>query len=324
MSFLSDITPVNIHEEKAKFFEDQSYNPQFKYNTDISQKKLQQYGLPKPHLVQLAQVILNKTYFGRNQQDLEMLEGPELSQQQVSDMITTFLEMHNLEDRYEQVWSSSFVARTTINTSTIKLRLPVSFRKEGLRGMLYHEIGTHALRRVNYEQQPWFQKKKQYGFGSYLTTEEGLASLHALLPRTYKSAYIPAIRYVGVHTAQTSSFVDLWKVLTKYIYDPDQRWRVAVRQKRGQEDTSLPGGYTKDQVYFEGMVHVWKWLNQHNFDCTQLYYGKMALEDVSAAQTLNPNFEPQLPSFFITDPAKYAKMIIDVGKENSFDQIEIE
>lgn len=324
MSFLSDITPVNIHEEKARFFEDQTYNPQFKYDVDISQKKLQQYGMPEPELVQLAKVILNKTFFGRNQHDLDMLEGPELTQHQVSEMITTFLEMHDLQDRLEQVWSSSFVARTTINTSTIKLRLPVSFRQESLRGMLYHEIGTHALRRVNYEQQPWFQKKKEFGFGSYLTTEEGLASLHALLPKSYTSAYIPAIRYIGVYTAQTGSFTDLWKVLTKYIQDPDQRWRVAVRQKRGQEDTSLPGGYTKDQVYFEGMIRVWKWLEKNDFDCTKLYYGKMALEDVPTAVSLNPDFELKLPSFFVTDPAKYAKKMNEIGVENSFDQIELE
>ncbi|MFZ1721491.1 MAG: tyrosine/phenylalanine carboxypeptidase domain-containing protein [Microgenomates group bacterium] len=320
MSFLSDLTPINFQEEKARFFEDQTYNPQFKYNVEIPEKKLSQYGMPKLELVHLAEEILKKAYFGRNQLDLEMLEGPELTQQQVSEVITAFLEMHDLQDRYQQVWSSSFVARTTISSDTIKLRLPVAFRKEGLRGMIYHEIGTHALRRINYEAQPWLNKKKEYGFGSYLTTEEGLASLHSLLPKSFKLAYIPALRYLGVYTAQTSSFVELWKVISKYIQDPDQRWRVAVRQKRGQKDTSQPGGYNKDQVYFEGMTLIWKWLHANNFDCTNLYYGKLAMEDVPTAITLNPDYIPILPSFYVTNPEQYAKKMIEIGQENGFDQ----
>lgn len=318
MSLLTRMTPQNLAEEKQKFFENPKYNPQFIYEETFTPEILEQHGLPQTQYVTIAQEILDRTYYHRNEHDLFMMEGRSLSQDEVTRKIHTFLKMHKLEQRYEIVWSSSFVSRATIDSSTLKLRLPVDFRKEGLLGMLYHEIGTHALRRINYEQQPWYKKKKKYGFSSYLRTEEGLASLHALLPHTSKSAFISAIRYLAVTQAQKVGFAELWKYLGKYIQDPERRWIVTFRQKRGLTDTSLPGGFTKDLVYFEGIVDVWNWLKKNSFDPTYLYYGKLAMSDVDNARQLNPHFKPALPSFFTIDPAAYASNMSTIGEANGF------
>lgn len=318
MSFLTDLIPINISEEREKVFADPRYNPQFRYSTAIDEKALRTNGTPKPELVAIARNILEKTFFGRNEDDLDRLQGPTLSQDAVHQKIQSYLEMHGLQDRYQLVWSSSFITRTTITKDAIKLRLPAQFRKINLQGMLYHEIGTHALRRVNYEQQPWFNRKQKYEFGPYLRTEEGLASLHSLLPHQYRSAYVAALRYLAVHIAQNGSFSDIWRELGKYFTDKDQLWRIAVRQKRGQEDTRFPGGYSKDLVYFEGMLLVWQWLHAHNFDCTDLYLGKLGLSDVEKAVSLNPDFEPLLPSFFTLNKDEYAEKIAEIGKLNEF------
>ncbi len=316
MSFLSNLIPTNLNEEKAKFFADQTYNPQFIYSEPIDQEKLVSPGMPKQKYLQLAQNTLKKAYFNTTETELFLIEGPTISQKEVEEKIKTFLQMHQLEKRFKVSWSSSYVSRATITSDLIKLRLPVDFRKEGLLGMLYHEIGTHALRRLNYEQQPWYKKKKRYGFGDYLKTEEGLATLHAMLPHTNKSAFVSAIRYVAVEKAQTSSFAETWDYLKQYIDDLERRWMVTLRQKRGLEDTSKPGGYTKDLVYFEGMVQTYKWLEKNNFDITRLYYGKIAAEDVSKAVAIDPHFKPALPSFFTTNPEKYAQEIKKIGEAN--------
>lgn len=261
MSWLDQVTPTNLLAEKEKFLADPTYNPQFTYSEPIDEESFYKYGKTKPKYVELANNILEKTYFGRNEADLLMMEGPRISQDEVTKRFQTFFEMHGIEHRFKIVWSSSFISRATINDDTLKLRTNATFHKEGLIGLMYHEIGTHALRTVNYENQPWFKKKKQFGLThNYLKTEEGLAALHALLPHTYKSAYTSAIRYIAVDYARTHSFVELWQFLGTYVQDPETRWMITLRQKRGMTDTSQPGGPTKDLVYFEGVVDVWLWL----------------------------------------------------------------
>jgi hypothetical protein len=318
MSFLTSIIPTNLNEEKEKFFADNSYNPQFEYKTEIDQKKLLEYKKPNQEYLDIAKRIVENAYFGRNKQDLTMMEGAVVTQKNVESTIHTFLQMHGIKKRFNIVWSSSFVARTSITADTIKLRLPANFRKEGLIGMLYHEVGTHALRRINYEQQPWFKKKKKYGFSGYLKTEEGLATLHSLIPRSFKSAYTSALSYAAVSVAQEKSFVETWKMLGKYIQDPERRWTMTFRQKRGLKDTSKPGGYSKDMVYFEGLVDVYNWLEENNFDLTDIYFGKLALSDVEKSKELNADFKPVLPSFFTLSPKKYAQEIKKIGEFNGF------
>jgi hypothetical protein len=316
MGFVSDIIPINYNEEKAKFFADNFYNPQFEYKIEIPKKKFLQHGGTSKKYEKLAENILEKTYFGRNDKDLEMMEGRKVSQAEAEKTIKTFLHMYGLHKRFQVRWSSSFVARTSITHNTIKLRLPCEFRKESLMGMLYHEVGTHAVRRINHEKQPWYGDSKKYGFTNYLKTEEGLAILHSLIPRSYKSAHNAAIRYLAVAKAQSSSFVEVWNSLGKYIQDPDKRWRVAYREKRGIEDTSQPGGYSKDLVYFEGMVDVYRWLLKNDFNIEKLYFGKIAMEEVDKVFSLNPNFKPELPLFFSLDRNKYMEEIKKIGEVN--------
>lgn len=315
---LSQLNPINLLEEKEKFFKDQSYNPQFIYQEPIAPDELIEHGIPDENLLELAKDIIKKALFGRNQRDLLLMEGPVVPHEEVTKKLQAFLALHNLEHRFKIVWSSSFISRATINVDTVKLRSSAEFRKEGLIGMLYHEIGTHALRRVNYEQQPWFKKRNAYGFGSYLKTEEGLAALHSILAHTYKSAVGTALRYVAVDFAQSHSFTELWKFLEKYTNDVETRWMITLREKRGMTDTSLPGGFSKDLVYFEGAYHVARWLHTHEYDCTQLYFGKLDIQDVEKAVQLNPNYQPLLPSFFEVNKQQYAEKMNEIAEFNHF------
>ena len=315
---LAQLNPINLLEEKAKFLADPTYNPQFVYSEPISVEELTEYGIPTPHYLELAKAIMAEAYFGRNQRDLLMMEGPIIPHDEVTRRLQAFLKIHNLLDRYTIIWSSSFISRATMTTDTIKLRSTAEFRKEGLIGMLYHEIGTHALRRVNYELQPWYKKRNKYGFTSYLKTEEGLAALHALMGHSYRSAAATAIRYAAVDYAQSHSFAELWNYLGRYINDVETRWMISLREKRGLTDTSLPGGYSKDLVYFEGAYKVMKWLDANDYDCTKLYFGKMDIDDVDKAIALNPDYQPILPSFFEVNKEKYAENLKEIAAFNHF------
>lgn len=318
MSLISRLTPTNLLEEKEKFFTDQNYNPQFIYEEAASEDDLYKYGFPQSKYLDLAKEILDKSYYNKTETDLDKLRGNSVNQSEVTNKTSDFLSIHRLQKRFKIVWSKSFVARATMTTDTIKLKLPADFRQLDLLSMLYHEIGTHALRRINYEQQPWFKKKKKYKFADYLMTEEGLAGLHSLLPLDFQYASYPALNYVSVAYAQRHSFVEIWNFLKKYIDHPERRWEKTFRRKRGLTDTSQPGGFTKDLVYFEGMIKVWQYLKKNDFDITQLYFGKMALADVDKAVKINPNFIPILPSFYEADPTAYAEKIYEIGQLNLF------
>lgn len=323
MKFLKTINPINVLEEKEKFFADENYNPQFVYETQVDQEKLVRYGKPHNEFLELAKDIVERAYFSRNYHDLVMMEGKKVPQQEVTEKIRHFLNMHGLQEEYEVLWSSSYIARTTITPDAIKLRLPPDFRKEGLLGMLYHEIGTHALRRKNYEQQPWFKRKRNEGFQEYLLTEEGIAVLHSLIPFTFKLAHRPALIYTLCDLAQRGSFTEMNTYLKRYVPDPERRWRMVFRHKRGITDTSQPGGFTKDLIYFEGVVTMWHWLHQNNYDLFYLYFGKLAYQDIEKAKEMNPTFQPLLPSFYTVDKQQYASNINEIGELNHFSDISV-
>lgn len=315
-TLLSSLTPTNYLQERERFLRNPDNNPQFIYQNTLPSTELSHYGKPEKKYLDLAHHILDKAYFHRSESDLQKLLGPLVPQHEVQEKIEQFLAMHSLEKRFRIIYSASYTSRTAITPTEIRVRLPLGYREQDLIGMIYHEIGTHALRRINYEQQPWFKHKKKYGFSEYLKTEEGLASLHALIPRDMRLAYFPALRYLAAHTALNGSFVDVWNFLTPYLDSPERRWGVAFRQKRGVTDTSKPDAFTKDIVYFEGMVETWQWLSKHEFDITPLYFGKLSIHDVTKAQQANPTFQPLLPSFFTTQKEEYQTILAKIGTEN--------
>lgn len=310
------VTPTNLSSERERFLADPTHNPQFTYEEPIVVAELTEHGIPQPQIVEQAQEVLDRAYFGRNEADLMAMQGQVCSHQQVLTTAQSFLDLHHLSDTINVKFSSSFHSRATMSATTLKIRLPIDFRREGLLSALYHEVGTHALRTINYQQQPWYKKKKKYQFGPYLRTEEGLAALHGLIPLSYKLNYVGALKYLTIHWGQQYSFLEVWQRLGKYVQNPDRRWIMTSRAKRGLTDTSQPGGFSKDLVYFEGMLEVWRWLRSHNFDPTLLYYGKFGYADVEKAIQHNPAFQPQLPSFYLSSPQLYAQQLLEIGQIN--------
>lgn len=104
--------------------------------------------------------------------------------------------------------------------------------------------GTHYLRGVNNARQPWHnaEGRLQYGLRPANPTEEGLASLHSVLFRKQPFLWRAALLYYTIHRAAHMSFRQLFQDLARYVQDADVRWEYCVRAKRGQMDTSVPGG----------------------------------------------------------------------------------
>lgn len=316
MGLIADLQPLNFKEEKQKFLENPSFNPQFRYSRIFTDKELTKHGLPNHDYIELAEKIITKTFHDFSSKELEENRGELLDQHTVTQKLTEFLKKHGLGEKYSVVWSEDFISRASINADTIKLRFPCTIYEKDLEGLIFHELGTHALRRANYEQQPWFRRKKKNGFADYIKTEEGLAVLHALYPRKYPMAYIAAINFIATIKAQSESFLEVWQFVNHYLNDDERAFNITFKKKRGLTDTSQPGGFTKDFVYFEGLVETVKFLVENDFPIKKLYFGKMAAEDIEKALDMNPDFKPVLPDFYTNNPEKYKNRVKKVAQAN--------
>ena len=317
MGLIADLQTTNFQQEKNRFRKNPTFNPQFTYSRSFTAEDLQTHGLPDHKYINIAEKIIEKTFSNFSTEELKNNKGKLLDQETVNLSLREFLKKHNdLDKKFEIIWSDKFVSRAAINPTTIKLSLPCSIYEQDLEGLIYHELGTHALRRVNYEQQPWFRRKKKNGFSSYLKTEEGLAVLHSLFTQKYPLAYVSALNFLMTIKAQQESFLELWQFFKHYIDDDERAFSAVFKKKRGLTDTSHPGGFSKDYVYFEGFVEIVDFLIKNDFPISDLYWGKMSWKDIDKAKEMNPDFEPILPGFYTDNPELYKQQVMRIAEEN--------
>jgi hypothetical protein len=147
-----------------------------------------------------------------------------------------------------------------------------------LKKTLIHEVGTHVLRSTN-GFKTGFPALGNANLSSYLDIEEGLATWNeesmGYLTDTWlkkKAGMVWAI-YLG----EKLSFRELYNALSgtflKY-----SAWDIAYRVKRGLGDTSYPGIYAKDLVYFRGFRRVKKALASDSTMYEKLYAGKIDIK----------------------------------------------
>jgi len=153
----------------------------------------------------------------------------------------------------------------------------MSRSKFKLRKTIVHEIGTHILRAHNGEK-TGFEALSRPNLPQYLDTEEGLAlwnemHMNVLTERWLKmrAAWVWAI-YIG----KEMSFRELYNVMLG-VLPKKTAFDVVYRVKRGLSDTSYPGIYAKDIVYFRGLRKVMKEITKNPKIYNELYAGKISL-----------------------------------------------
>ncbi len=331
LTLLQKILPSNLAAEKRKFLFDPKYNPQFEYPGEIDLAEWNQYGpVADQYLVAAKQIIDAVIHrWGQEEKYLDETGGRFLSQEEVRTRVLAYLKDNGLADEVIVQFSSKQIARTMMDRNVFSVQLPVRYREFDLPSVLDHEVGTHYLRRINEQQQPWRGKHRAFGFGSnagqddpnpnhYLETEEGLAVLNYYLTAPDKHLWMSALYYYTVWLASQLSFAALFHELRSYVEDRERRWTLCLKTKRGLRDTSLPGAFTKNQLYFSGVIKVAHWFNQNDFAVEDLYLGKLALNDIPRAKQLSAITKLRLPQF-VADRAAYRQSIqavISVNKLN--------
>jgi len=315
---LKDLKPLNLSIEKDKFFSNEgNYNPQFQYPKKIVESDLNFYGKPKWQYNHLAKKIVEqaqKEQLFIKDEELNNHLDRELSKQ----IIINYLNDYSLAEKYQIIFDENFTSRFAVNfkENAIKIRLPTNFTEKSLKNTLNHELGTHVLRQENYLRQPWYRHKKQLGFVNHLRTEEGLAVIHQYLNDDQKLVYKTALSYLGAKLASRADFKNVYQFFYQYTKNPQKAWSYALKNKRGLSDTSLPGGFSKSVVYLEGFKLVLKYLRQHHYDPSPLYYGKLAIKDINKAIKINPQYQTILPKFYTENPQNYQEKVKEIAKRN--------
>ena len=62
-NLIAELVPLNLLEEKAKFFADQTYHPQFQYVREFSRQELTIWGLPKNELAEYSRKMLETSEY---------------------------------------------------------------------------------------------------------------------------------------------------------------------------------------------------------------------------------------------------------------------
>ncbi|MEO8581606.1 MAG: tyrosine/phenylalanine carboxypeptidase domain-containing protein [Patescibacteria group bacterium] len=318
-SIITKINPVNKEEEKKKFLFDQQYNPQFKYDHEFTVQEYEKFGQISDQYLKQAKSIIDSVIkkYGSERKFLEEVEGPIITREEVESILHEYIKENKIEQHFKVTFTRNVVSRTAMDQDEMKIRLPIEYRKHAFQGILNHEIGTHYFRTLNDRLAPWHDKRGEFGMRPKTQTEEGLALIHQFISAEEPYLWITGLYYYGTWCAHTMSFAELNKELMPYIEDPERRWKLCLKIKRGMKDTSLPGGFSREQRYLSGVFEVLHYLEEHEYNPEQLYAGKIAVADVDRARKLTPDRKYLLPEFLQKmSPEEYKKGIQRIKKFN--------
>lgn len=182
-----------------------------------------------------------------------------------------------------------------------------TYHTDALPRLWAHEIDTHVLRLENALRQPY--QLLHRGTAGYLETEEGLAIFNQqkFTNPSLLRFYVPALIYLKTYEASQHSFAEMVdsEILGMLIPPEDNRdqylkkaFRIITRAKKGIGDTSSPGGYAKDLVYFSGYYKISKFV-ENGGDVTELYRAKISLEDLPLIKEMPELLKPvYIPPYY--------------------------
>ena len=246
--------------------------------TEISLKK---YGKPSPKLFRNAARVLRGKVDAYNLVEIKKTKTEDmLKYDDMAKIFNSVLNKLGLED-----WSTEKSmniakngAKVGIKTKKILLDPNIERSKFKLRKTIVHEVGTHVLRSVN-GSKSGFEALSKANLPAYLDVEEGLATwnesdmnLLTLRWLKEKAALVWAV-YMGENLTFRQLYNAMLGVLPKY-----SAFDVTYRVKRGLGDTSYPGIYAKDIVYFRGFRKVKRKLKKDPSLYEKLYAGKIDFE----------------------------------------------
>lgn len=323
---LNGLTPACVQGAGAS----QLLTPDFKYAVPVEKlaAKLEtdeMHSIRDDHTADAKRVLDSALErFGSAETLEHNVYGEEVDQDEAQKHITEFVEAHNLQDKLwvrftpNRVSCVGSLQRSRKNSQdhlgvrhTLFVSTANRLRQHELRQFVAHEVGTHLIRVINDELQPWRgssgRKRFQLHTNStreFRETEEGLATINTVLHAGGNACYLwrEALLYYACAKAGTLSFVELFVELAPYMPNAKRRFGLVTRIKRGLADQSQPGGSGKAQVYFEGAVTILR-RDFGEEDLKLLYAGRLMLSELQRVRRIAHTSFITLPAFAVDLPA---------------------
>lgn len=230
----------------------------------------QKYGRPSNHLIKRAIEILKRMPTKRTYR----YKNSHVVKQNIQDL----LQSHGLKG-WTVMYSKKYLTTVYPQQKTITICQNRKFTKTDPNRLAVHEVGVHAIRAYNGENQPF--KIFETGLQNYLSTEEGLAffceqiteSITENHYRNYAGRVISVASTLAEHNFRTT-----YKILLEHGFSEEDAWNLALRGHRG-------GGYIKDHVYLDGYFKV-RDLYLNTNDLMYLYVGKIGIQHIPYVKRL--------------------------------------
>lgn len=314
MGLIQDLRPINLLEEKEKFFSDNSYNPQFEYLKVIPDNDLTKWGYPKPRFVEFARSRLDEITIKE-----DIAQSDYLSEEQISEKIGSIINSLNLKvNDFAVKFSDSQISRCLISSKGMSFRTPIEITKERLEILINHELFSHLLRRINGKK---LGVKSQLAEHEIRFTEEGLAALNGYLASSNKIFFSYLLTYLATDMSTKKSFREVYSNLLSLGISSQKAWNFTVLTKRGLTDTSAPGAFTKGITYLEGILQVYNWVQSNSDDLRTIYVGKLSVDELNREEVKNVNLKDLKIPYFLANQDDYRQKIQEIGQINKLDEI---
>lgn len=316
LGLVSQLRPINLKEEQDRFMASDSYNPVFNYK-DVPEDLLNIKSILQNMKIDAA-VPVGKLFEGKRQELLnkvdliavigddahfpgqsEMLSGlpPEevlacaeealknfkktrerrlsYSAEKAAKKMQVFLEKRGLFN-WEVKLKEGIVSRCVIGKNNkLLIKAGERFSKWDIDKLIAHEIETHIFCTENGKRQPYQIFRR--GTGNYLKTQEGLAVYHQ--SRVVEGGQNDALlAFHAVMWSREMGFRSVYNRLKKYV-SKDKAWKTTVKAKRGMTDTSKPGAFMKNALYYWGYLEIVEYLEKGG-DFKDLFLGKFELKQI--------------------------------------------
>jgi uncharacterized protein (TIGR02421 family) len=337
LKLLYHLRPINLADERAKFFQSFKNNPVFEYpelkfdlfvlrkeldqiitdNTplgllfekkkdeiskkitlldyrglaeEFTQASIDLYGAPDDKLLLDAVEYLDKASITYSQP-----KGTITAEEAKVKMDKVFEDygLQNWQVKIKEEMVSDAIAG---KNNRLFLRKEATFTDSRIENLIIHEIETHILTAENGKVQKYELFNR--GLANYLETQEGLAIYNILNQKKEeeKNLYLSVSLVIAVGLAMKHSFVEIFEKMLNYKIPPDRAFRTALKVKRGLEDTSESGGFTKDFLYYKGYKQIKHFVSAGG-QIKDLYRGKFNADDVDLILSLpeikDPKFLPK-------------------------------
>lgn len=291
MNFLQIITPINLSQEREKFFNSLTYNPRLEYNWDP--EKIQQYTEKNSRRKKFVDAIIEQdtdTIIRCARKQFCVEENSELltKAQNINKTIPQVTNAGNIEDIVEGFQKAfkffdiqydvtvtdqeGFNFRPNHVEKEIVISKHVNLQFFSIDGEIKHEL-THILRAEN-KLFNSIKRSKQWE-----PTEEGLAcymqDYHG--ENGHASLFQHAAEYVASHIGLHGSMRDIYNYLCSIGFSKTLAWQRGIRHKFGFIDTAKPGDILKPAMYF---TYEQKVAQLNPEERLKLFVGKISIYDI--------------------------------------------